>query len=86
MLSETRSTTLLKMDNKILSKKQAYLAMFTFLEAYYERGKSDEIGVMLSSMSLLADGGSADPAFLSDWDDAVERVLSGDIDANLRLS
>ncbi|MBQ0799634.1 MAG: hypothetical protein KBT63_10145 [Porticoccaceae bacterium] len=74
------------MNKNKLTSEQAYLAMFTFLEAYYERGKSDEIGGMLGSMSLLEDGGTADPAIAADWNEAVLKVLSGDADANLKLS
>jgi len=73
--------------NKIkLTSEQAYQAMFSFLEAYYERGKSDEIGGMLGSMSLLEDGGTADPAIEIDWNEAVSKVLSGESDANLKLN
>ncbi len=73
------------MNKNKLTSKQAYLAMFSFLEAYYERGKSDEIGGMLSSMSLLEDGGTADPAIANDWNDAVSKVLNYEVDANLKL-
>lgn len=60
--------------------------MFAFLKAYYDRGQSDEIGGLLGSLSLLQDGSPADPAYLSDWNAAVEAALSGRVDATLRLS
>ena len=69
-----------------LSPKQAYLAMFSFLEAHYERTKSDEIGALLGSMSFLPDGGPADPAIESEWRAAVESAKSGSVDANMRLT
>jgi hypothetical protein len=57
-----------KQEVKIL----AYKTMFEYLSAYYQRGKSDEIGGMLGSMSFLKDGGTADPAVWSDWEKAFE--------------
>ena len=74
------------MTDMKLTKEKAYLAMFAFLEDYYERGKSDEIGSMLGSMSLLQDGGTADPAIEQDWNDALERVLKGKVNAKLQLN
>lgn len=53
-------------DDKV-SIRDAYLAMFEYLRRYYERGRSDEIGGMLGSLSLLRDGMSADPAAMSDF-------------------
>ena len=38
---------------KHLTHQEAYEAMFAFLEAYYDRSKSDEIGGLLGSMSLI---------------------------------
>jgi hypothetical protein len=60
--------------------------MFAFLKQYWERGSSEEIASLLGSMSLLADGGSADPAQLSDWNKAVELALAGEVDAQMHLS
>ena len=75
-----------------LTAQQAYLAMFEFLRQHYERGPSDEIGGLLGSLSLLADGQPADAAMASDWQAAVTAVLSaeqsphGYHEADLRLS
>ena len=64
------------MDNdKKLSIDEAYDAMIDYLEGYYSRGKSDDIGALLSGMLLFADGGSADPALMSDWQESVEKIL-----------
>jgi hypothetical protein len=54
--------------------------MFEFLRRYYIRGlsESDEIGGILGSMSLLPDGSPADPAYQSDWVDAVNEVLAAE--------
>ena len=60
--------------NESLTLKEAYSAMFCFLDAYYLRGKSDEIGGMLGYMSLTPDGLPADLAVWSDWLEAVQRA------------
>lgn len=57
-----------------LTHQEAYEAMFVFLEGYYNRSKSDEIGGLLGSMSLL-EGRPVDPAFWNDWCDAIESSL-----------
>jgi hypothetical protein len=59
-----------------MTPEQAYAAIFYFLEDYYGRGHSDEIGGMLGGMSLLSDGGTADPAIKSDWQRAVQRAMT----------
>jgi len=62
------------------SKNVAYKAMFKFLDEYYKRGKSDDIGALLGSLSLLNDGKSADPAIMDDWDEAYEEALESSDD------
>lgn len=64
------------MSEKNLSKLQAYEAMFYFLENLYALTNDDSIGGFLGSMQLLNDGKPADPAYWSDWEKAVEKVLS----------
>lgn len=59
-----------------MTSDQAYAAMFYFLEDYYSRGHSDEIGGMLGGMSLLGDGSTADPAVKSDWQRAVQKAMT----------
>jgi hypothetical protein len=68
-----------------LTDKQAYAAMFHFLERIYLRTQSDELGGLLGSMSVLKDGSTADPAILRDWNEAVEYALSGYKPAQLKL-
>ncbi|MDR2874307.1 MAG: hypothetical protein LBV44_00045 [Methylobacillus sp.] len=65
-----------------LSKEQAYLAMYHFLNKQFSLGW-EELGGILGSMSLLPDGGSVDPAFVSDWNEAVEAATSGKVNAQL---
>jgi hypothetical protein len=69
-----------------LTPKQAYLAMYSFLEAHYQRTKAGDVGSLLGSMSLLPDGNPADPAIEGDWRTAVQVALSGSVDATLRLT
>jgi hypothetical protein len=59
-----------------MTPEQAYAAMYYFLEDYYGRGRSDEIGGMLGGMSLLGDSATANPAVKSDWQRAVERAMT----------
>jgi hypothetical protein len=68
-----------------LKEKQAYLAMFAFLEAHYARTGSDDIGSLLGDLSLLPDGGPADPAVTDDWSKAVADAKSGRVSANMEL-
>jgi hypothetical protein len=68
-----------RMENEkpTLTEKQAYIAMFNFLDQYYERGKSDEIAGLLGSMSFTKSGIPADRAYLDDWKKTVEFALNG---------
>ena len=68
-----------------LTSKEAYLAMFTFLDKHYELTKSDDIGALLGSMALLQDGCPVDSAIQSDWESAIDTVIEGAADANFKL-
>ena len=69
----------------ILTDKQAYAAMFRYLEDLYARTRSDEIGGLLGAMSMVPDGLPADPAIADDWRAAVEYVLNGGEAGRLEL-
>lgn len=69
-----------------LTVEQAYAAMFRFLEVYYRDTKSDDVGALLGSMSLLPDGFTADPAIISEWLAACRDVLSERVDLSLQLT
>ncbi len=73
------------MNDKKISLEQAYLAMYAFLENHYARTNSNDIGGLLGDLSLLSDGNSADPAARTDWDEAVQKAISGNVDAMLRF-
>ncbi len=64
------------MSEKKLTVIEAYEAMFIFLENLYFLTKDDSIGGLLGSMQLLNDGKPVDPAYWSDWEKAIEKVLS----------
>jgi hypothetical protein len=73
-------------EPRLLLQKEAYLAMFAFLQGVYERSRSDDLGGLLGSLSLLPDGGPADPAFSADWDSAWRAAVDGKVDASMRLT
>ncbi|MDN3923211.1 hypothetical protein [Roseateles violae] len=72
------------MEDTSLTTRQAYLAMYAFLSRQYELG-CEELGGLLGSMSLLADGQTVDPAVGQDWAEAVASAKSGTVDAYLKL-
>ena len=70
------------MDSIKLTREEAFWAMYSFLESYYSQTKSDDIGALLGSLSMLADGVCADSAMQGDWNEAVQKAVSGGVDAN----
>ena len=74
------------MSNIKLSSSEAFLAMYTFLENYYMLTKSEDIGCLLGALSLLNDGNCADPALIEDSQVAVQKALSGDVDARIQIN
>ncbi|HEX2752706.1 MAG TPA: hypothetical protein VHP34_06310 [Alphaproteobacteria bacterium] len=68
-----------------IPKKEAFLAMFAFLERRYETSQSDELGSLLGSMMLLTDGETADPAIWEDWCEAIRKVEAGEVSAHMEL-
>jgi hypothetical protein len=83
----------ISLDSKV-SLKQAYLIMFDYLEAHYERtGKPDEIGALLGQLALWDGPNGKEPmdgAVFPDWLESAAKVLNqeasgGYKDANIRL-
>ena len=72
---------------KELRPDQAFNVMRLFLEAYFERTESDDVGSLLGDLQILEDGKSSDPAAWEEWLACVQRVLSEDqtIDRDKRL-
>jgi hypothetical protein len=61
-----------------LSTRDAYRAMFRFLEVHYERTGSGELGALLGGLAINEDGQPMDPAAWTDWLAAVNDAISGD--------
>jgi hypothetical protein len=61
--------------NKKLTELQAFNAMRKFLEGYYERTHSDDLGSLLGDLQLFPEGGTFDPAAWHDWIRSVKEVL-----------
>ncbi len=68
-----------------LTEKEAYEAMFAFLEQLYDRTKSDDIGSLLSDLGYLPDGDIADPAVWGEWLECISKAKQGKVDAYLRI-
>lgn len=58
-----------------LTERKAFEAMVLFLEGFYERTQSDEVGGLLSDLMMSEDGTTADPAAWEDWMECVRKVL-----------
>ena len=69
-----------------ITTKEAFLAMFSFLEKHYELTKSDDIAALLGSMSLLEEGVTADPAMWEEWQESIKRVKLKEVNAELALN
>lgn len=54
--------------------EEAFRTMVYFLEQYYERTHSDDIGSLLGDLAILEDGNTADPAAWEDWLNCIEQV------------
>jgi hypothetical protein len=61
-----------------VSLKTAFIIMQRFLEAHWRRtgATPNALGDVLSSISMLQDGKTADPAMMHDWLDAATAVIS----------
>ncbi|WP_017211372.1 hypothetical protein [Clostridium beijerinckii] len=64
----------MKNDNMNLTIEEAYKSMVNFLEKYYQRTNSDDIGGLLGDIMLIDEGRTADPASWHDWIESVERM------------
>ena len=53
--------------NRSLTSLQAFYDMQEFLEVYFKKTSSDELGALLSCMQFLEDGQTADPVLWEDW-------------------
>lgn len=60
----------------LLSSLKALQKMIVFLDQYYKNYPSDDLGLLLSDISLdtFSDGQTADPAAWSDWLEAISNI------------
>jgi len=72
-------------SQRSLTVKEAYQAMYRFLDRWFRMTMNDEVAVLLSAMSTLSDGMTADPAIWSDWVDAVEQATTGVVDVGVHV-
>ncbi len=63
---------------KKLSQLQAFKIMQSFLEKYFERTRSDDVGSLLGDIQLIPNNTTRDPAAWNDWLDCVNSELSKD--------
>lgn len=61
-----------------------YCMVFEYLDSIFRRfsDEYDWLGAMLGGMSLIAGNSTADPAYESDWDKAVNKALDASEDKN----
>ena len=59
---------------KKLTELQAFNVMRKFLEMYYERTLSDDVGSLLGDLQIGEDGETTDPAAWHDWMDALHKA------------
>lgn len=59
-----------------MTKEEAYMAMVYFLEEFYERTGSDDVGGLLGGMILTDHEQTMDPAIWHDWIHAVKKMES----------
>jgi len=62
-------------DLKVLTIDEAYDAMVDYLDKYYDRTNSADIGDCVSDLLLWADGKSFDAAVQEDWKESVDKIL-----------
>lgn len=71
--------------NVSVTLKQAYLAMYAYLDELYERTKNDEIACALLDMSFVSETVTFDQASWSTWMRCVQKAKDGEVDAGVAL-
>jgi len=57
-----------------LSAIEAFQAMRLFLESYFERTKSADVGSLLGDLQIAEDGTTFDPAAWVEWLDCLQKA------------
>jgi hypothetical protein len=68
-----------------ITVREAYTAMYLYLERVYGFTGSDDVGGLLGSLSLLPDGQPADPAAWTEWTRAVKGSRASGSNCQLEL-
>lgn len=68
-----------------LTQREAYAAMFSFLENYYEQTSSDTVGSLLSGLCLMIDGMPMDMAYWVEWEEAVQKSLENKVNMKVEF-
>lgn len=58
-----------------LTYLEAFKVMSCFLEEYYNRTLSEDIGALLGEIQILEDGKTADPAAWQDWINCIQTII-----------
>ena len=58
----------------LLNELEAFKAMFSFLENYYEQTQADDIGTLLGSLTLLEDNRPIDSGMWEEWLEAIKKI------------
>lgn len=71
--------------DRTFTDAEAFRAMFVFLEEYYLRTKSNDVGALLGSMSILPNGKPLDAAMWTEWLTCLEWSKLGNVDDQFRI-
>lgn len=74
-----------KNNEKTITISEAYRAMFTFLDMYYDRTNIEEIGSLLGDMHITKDNRTIDPAVWDDWLEAIKRSRIDNLEKQLKF-
>lgn len=64
----------LKSMNNLITIQETYHCMILFLEKYYQRTQSDDIGSLLGDLQLTKEEESFDPAALEEWKKCLKKA------------
>jgi hypothetical protein len=73
------------MNEEQLSAKEAYAAMYAFLENWWNLTKSADLAGLIGSMSLLPNGNSVDASLAYDWREALSKAYACQVNTSLEL-
>lgn len=82
-MTTQRPVKIADLDDVALTASQGFRAMAKFLLGYVERTNgAGPVRTLAGDVEIESDGGSTDPAALSDWQECVMAVLAEDSEAD----